>query len=694
MPPFFMAKPSEPKAVGTTQEQKLFTDVNGHYVLSKQDLEQRVFRRNGFDDADKMFASHIDEANWPYRSLMFDPIPYTTILEKSARLIGSKPKGRLVPREGGDELGAYINNQLLSYQWDDNARLGESMISKWVMMDQNARKYGSAFGIVKWRTEKRVISDGSKKKKVTFYDGPDFQVINSRDVLANPSYSFVNKWFQYREYTTIEELESVNDSAIGGPIYKNLDLLRQALRDDLKAKGDNRASDYNIKNKSIRGLQDYLGRDEVFPVVELVNELRGDRWIKFSPKHGIIVRDTPNPYHHGEIPIIHLKYYPLQDDLYGVSELEPVSKEIRAINAHLSAYSDTIALALRPPVHVNPINVRMHTIEWNPEAKWLMNMPNVDVQQMKINTSMTTNFTSIYSVLKGSLMNALGEYSQGTSSVNPIQDQGRVTATEIKDSSYTRNVRDNMNQVFLAEALKKQIMYWHSMNQQFMFKGSVEKQRIIRIVGREASEYFMNNGLADVRPTHQDAMAIAQGQQPMSGIMPGPRYAVAAGTDNEGNPVELPKYMPDENGTGGNLIIEEGDLIGDYDYIPDIESMGAPSDAEVQNKLAAIIGVVSNPVIQQELQLEGKKAKVSELLIKMFESTKVIKDAETYFEDVNQATQPGMPGGLPQGGGVQNGQGQIIQGGGAGPAGGIPPQGVMPAGGMAGGAPTIPGLTG
>ena len=682
---FFMIKPSPLKIVGTSQEQDLFSDCNGHTKIAKEDLDQRIYRKNGFDDADKMFASYIDESSWPYRSLMFDPVPYTTILEKSARLVGSKPKGRLVPREGGDELGAFINNELLSFQWDDNTRLGESMVAKWIMMDQNARKYGSSFGLVKWHTEKRVtIDDSGKKKKVKFYDGPDFTVCNSRDVLANPSYSFINKWFQYREYTTMDELEAVNDSAIGDPIYKNLDLLKEALRDDIKVKGDNRSSTTQIKNKSIRGLTDYLGRDEVFPVIELITEYRPDRWITFAPKHGVIVRDIPNPYKHGEMPVIHLKYYPLQDDLYGVGELEPVAKEIKAINAHLSAYSDTIALALRPPIHVNPINVRMHTIEWNPEAKWLMNTPNVDVQQMRIDTSMTTNFQSIYYVLKGSLMTALGEQSQGISNVNPTQDKGRVTATEIQSGAQTRNVRDNMNQIFLAEALKKQIMYWHSMNQQFMFKGQVEKQRIVRIVGRDANEYFMQQGLADVRPTHQDALDIASGKIAPNSYVPGPRFAIGGGTNADGTPAELPKYMPDENGTGGNLIVEPGDLLGDYDYIPDIESMGAPSDIEVQQKLMAILGTLSNPVIMQMLAQEGKKPKVSELLVKMFESTKVIHDASNYFEDA------APPQSVVQGGGV-NVQNQVNGAGTPGPAGGVPTQGAVPAGGVGGSPPAIPG---
>ena len=631
--------------VGTEEENKLFTEINRHFRDARDDLDVRTTRKNGFDDMDKMFASHLDESNWPYRSLMFDPIPYTVLLEKNGRLVGNKPKGRMVPREGGDSLGAMINNELLSFQWDDNGRLGETMLSKWAMMDMNARKYGSAFGICRWRKEKKVTKDGDKKSSETFYDGPDFIVCNPRDVLANPSYSFVNKWFQYREYVTIDELKRTNETSTSKDVYKNLDKLEASLKEEENSKGDRRDNNYTIRNKEMRGLTDYLGTDQTYPAFEVITEYRPDRWVKFAPRHGVIIQDIPNPYKHGEIPVVHLKYYPLADDLYGVSELEPTTKEIKAINAHLSAYSDTISLALRPPIHANPTNVRMHTIEWNPEAKWLMNTPNVDVQQMRIDTSMTTNFQSIYYVLKGSLMNALGEQSQGVSNVNPTQDQGRVTATEIKDAGYTRNVRDNMNQNYLSEALKKQILFWHSMNQQFMFKGSTEKQRIIRIVGREAAEYFNQAGLSDIRPTEEDAEKVMMGQMTPEDIVPGPRFAVGVGDDADGMPIEAPKYIPDENGVGGSLIVEESDLAGTYDFIPDIESMGAPTDEQVEQKMQAILGMLINPAITQGLAAEGKKAKYSDLLIKMLEASKVIKDADQYFEDLppQQPTMPGQP---------------------------------------------------
>lgn len=665
-----MAKGTAVEPKGTPEEVKTFTDCHRHYTMAKNDLEQRTFRKNGFDDADKMFASYIDEGSWPYSSTIFVPTPYTTIIEKSARLIGAKPKGRMVPREGGDALGAYINNELLSYQWDDNARLGESMISKWILMDQGVRKYGSKFGVCEWRYECKVV-DG---KKVVVYDGPDFKVIDSRDALPNPSYSTIKKWFQYREYVTLDELTRVNDAARTKPIYKNLDILRQALREDGKGKGDSRATNTVSKNKQMRGLTDYLGQDELYKPIEIIKERRPDRWIDIAVKHGVVIRDIPNPYKHGEINVIHLKYYPLEDDLYGVSELEPVAKIIRARNAHHSAYSDRLALKLRPPVHVNPTNVRMYTLVWDPEAKWLMDNPNQDVQLMEMNNGDDASFAQIDNVLRGEELNALGESSQGVSQVNPSSDNGRVTATEIKDTAFTRNVRDNMNQIFLSEALKKQIMFWHSMNQQFMFQGATEKAKIIRIVGRDAVEFFNRSGLSDIRPTEQDslerAQMIASGQEPIE-VQAGPRFPVDLG-DEQG---EVAKFQPDEYGEGGNLIIEPGDLSGNYDYIPDIETMQAPSNDQIEQKLQAVLATVSNPVILQMLASEGKRPKVSQLLVKAFEATNVIKDADQYFEDIPQ------PSPLD----VQN---QALAGGDTPPEAGVAGQGNLSNSGMVGGGQT------
>lgn len=661
--------------LGTKQEVDIFTEVNGHYVMAKEDLQQRIQRKNGFDDSDKMYSSYIDEKNWPFKSVIFDPRPYTVILEKSARLVGSKPKGRLVPREGGDTLGAYVNNELLSYEWDDNTRLGESMISKWIQMDQNTRKYGAAFGICKWRYECKVTKDSKGAKKKVFYDGPDFQVINPRDVLSNPSYTFINKWFQHREYTTISDLETINDSARKEPIYKNLDLLKTAVRESDKTSsgGTPRDANYVNQNKQMRGLSDYMGRDKVFKTIEIVTEYRSNRWITFAPKFGVVIRDIDNPYKHQEIPVFMLRYYPLGDDLYGMSELEPVAKIFRAINAFLSQFSDDTVNRLYPPLMVNPVNVRMHTLDYAPEAKWLMNSPGVDVMKLDMGPSTISAFNTIYQTLVGAALSALGESSQGVSQANPTQDAGRVTATEIKDTSFTRNVRDNMNQIFLSESLKKQIMFWHSMNQQFMFEED-EKAKVIRIVGRDAIRFFQTQGLDEIRPTEDDVMAVANGSMTQEDIPAGPRFAVNL------DGVDVPKFQPDTSGQGGNLLVEPNDMIGDYDYIPDIETMKAPSDADIESKMTMVLETVSNSAIVQGLASEGKRPKYEDILVKLFESTNVIKNAEDYFEELPQAPaipgqMPGQPNGQPQTGGIP-GAIPSPQGGSTNPNGGLP--GIIP----------------
>ncbi len=662
-----MKAQTDPSLVrGTPEEQNLFRDVHNHYTLSKQDLEIRMTRKNGFNDADKLFASYINENDWPYNSMIFDPKPYKTIIEKSARLIGNKPKGRLVPREGGDSLGAYINNELLSYQWDDTSRLGESQLSKWIMADQNTRKYGSCFILEKWRYETRII-DGKKK---LYYDGPESIVCNARDVLANPSYSFVNKWFQYREYLTLQEMKDVNDAARTGPKYKNLNVLEEALKDDGKSTGDRRDTQYTIENKAIRGLTDYLGSDKINKTLEVVTEYRPTRWITFAPRYGIILKDIPNPYKHGEIPVVHLKYYPLPDDLYGVSELEPVSKLIRGINSLYSNYIDTVSIDTNPPLMVNPVNVRMHTLEFTPQAKWLMNNPGQDVQRLQTNTATTNNFSAAYAIMVGSLNDALGEGSQGMSSVNPTQDQGRVTATEIKDTSFTRNVRDNMNQIYLSEALKKEIGFWHSMNQQFLFTATSSKQKVIRIVGKDAIDFFKTRGLGDIQPTEEEILGAVD--DPNALLPQGPRFPAMLPSGDV-----VPKFIEDDNGMGGDLVIEPGDLMGTYDYIPDIETMQAPSDSQVEQKLTAILGTITNPAVMQMLAAEGKKPKIMDILIKLYESTKVIKDAESYFEDMPQP----MMG--------QQDVNQINQGGLTPPEAGVPDQGNGVPTGMGGSVPTM-----
>src|SRR3990167_9642693 len=336
------------------KNEKLFNEVHRHYQDGFDETDKRRTGKGrigsiSFDEADELFRSWLDENNWPYDALLFDPRVFTFIFEKTARLLGNQLRGHLIPREGSDVLGAKINNEILNFQWDQ-ANHGGSMLAKWGMMDINTRKYGAALGLCKWRYEE------DKKGRIVF-DGPEMTVLNNRDCaheIAGNSMETLN-WFQVREYITYQELQRVNDSARKKPIYENLDKLRFTLEEESKRGGDNRDSNWISRNRMISGLTDSpYGQDTVFKHIEMVTEYRKDEWITFAPKHNVVLRKIENPYQNYEIPITLLKYYPIDDDLYGLSQIEPIKSLQKAINALLCQYVDEINQKLYSPIAVGP----------------------------------------------------------------------------------------------------------------------------------------------------------------------------------------------------------------------------------------------------------------------------------------------------------------------------------------------------
>ena len=619
---------NEVPASGTRQERLLFSEINRHYTMANEDL---VIRRREFNKRDITFRSYIDKANWPYRSLVVDNRSFTALIEKQARLLANKPAGRMLPRESGDELGARINNELLSFQWDDNERVDNmSMLQKWSLMDLNARKYGASFALSKWHYETFKSND---KKKV-FYDGPNFKPLNNRDCLPNPSYSSIKNWFQVRDYNTLQEMENVNDASRSKPIYKNLDLLKRALsQESNEGTGDQRSSNYVNYDKSLKGIPDYLGRDPAFKTLEVVTEYRRDRWITFAPRHGVILRDIPNPYNHGQIPIVMLRYYVVDGDLYGLSELEPVEKLQNAINALICQYLDAINMALYSPLKVRSTGgaVQMHTLEFGPGKKWLMSDPASDVMPHVSSIAGIREFGETYRFLVSAMQETLGESSEGVSNLAP--GMGNKTATEIRDSAGSRTVRDKMSQNLLGDAIKKQMMFWYKMNQQFLFANPQERTKILRIVGPEALEYFQKMGLDKMHVPNEVQDAIAQTDT--SGVnmnmrdFEKPLFPVKKGKGM------VPKMTMEPGSRMGTLLVEPEDLSGDYDYIPDVKSMEIPDTAQALQYRTQFLQTVTSPAVQSELSKSGHKINLKKLLEDMLEDENM-KDAGQYFEKIEQ----------------------------------------------------------
>jgi hypothetical protein len=298
-------------------EQEIFRELFKHYQDWDNDNNIRLTRVNGWNDVTDAYWGELP-SDWPYDSRIVDPRLRTTVIDKDARLINSKLRGRLVPREGADVLSARFNNAILDFQWD-SANHGGSMESKLLISSQDARLYASKFGKVTWLVKKdkdgKVTFEGNEYEPLDIRDcGIDFGSNNSKDA----------KWFQHREWIVIENLEEFNKTASPEAKFKNLDKLRGMIAENpisASAGGDKRSNRYASRVKHLKGLQDRVGLDVAFPVIEMCTEYREDRWVSFTPSHGLILRNIKNPYDHGKIPIVQLKYYSLQDDPIGESEV-------------------------------------------------------------------------------------------------------------------------------------------------------------------------------------------------------------------------------------------------------------------------------------------------------------------------------------------------------------------------------------
>lgn len=626
----------------------ILNEVQAHYLDWTEDRDIRMTRENGWDDTLDAFFGRLPE-NWPYLSQVVDPRLRTTIIEKKARLTNSKLRGRLVPREGADIISARINNALLDYQWD-NAQDGGSMNYKWGIMDQDTRLFASCFGLVTWKYCEYTNDDG--EVKVSF-NGNEFKPLDARNVGLTHGDNVRNaKWVQVSDWVTFDELEEENQLP-GEPKYPGLAELKAALAENSQ---DRRDSNYVSRIKSLKGLDDRLGQDEAFPVIEVVTEYRPDRWITFSPKHNVLLRDIPNPYKHGKIPIVQLKYFPLSDDPWGESEVESVLPLWRAIQATINGFLDTMNIHMQPPLKILEGLARMETIQYGPGAQWIINQENA-VTEYSGSGEPLRYFQTTYSSLVAAFNTAMGDSSQGIGGVDPFNPD--KTATEVKKLEKQQNVRDQDNQNALSDALKDMMSMWISNNQQFLFANPEMQEYILKIIGEKDFAFFKQAGMADMVLDHESTQTIAdtilaqngdvndlQMQELMNAAYT-PAYPVVE-NPGEKDPEKLkikPKMRLDSTGTEAQISMVPEDLNGTFDYIPDVKSMSSGADAEYQEaRKQATDLLFNNQNVIQLLAQEGKKPNAAEILTEIFEASGT-RDASRFFTDI-------------QAGGVQQGSTQ------------------------------------
>ncbi len=646
------------------------------YQESDALLTQRITNKQfGFDTFDKIYQTYIDPNKWPYDVKLATPRGFTAIFNKTTRIIGGRFTGRIEPVEQDDEAGAKIASEHFRYSVERFNQFSDQPIEvKSAIWDTNTRLYGAGFMRTYWKTEYKKV--GGKQVKV--YDNWWVDVLNNRDVLLQPGRETMSnsEYVIVRRYMSLEELENIQEDGAG------FDKLAMA---ELKQAKTGTGKDANY----VPVVKQYKGHDWTDGRFEVCNTYYKNRFVTWCPKMGtsgrtkgqmqaLVLREIANPYRHQTIPVVPLVYIPSEEDIYGMSELQPVTALLKILSALQSQYIELVNKNLYPPTLVSATETRIDTFKYRPKAFWLVNNPQmVQVLDTKAGNS-RAEFSQVYQMIVTEFLDAMGETGTGVSQVDLLGSD--KTATEIKDRAYLRGSRDNFNKMMLNASLKKLMYQLFEMLRDQKFVG---KDTIVRIVGKDALKYFDQQGysgwgindqgyemvyavaqqlnetkeLSDAANDNRQDMfelayqalsqegALDEFAEPLSPVMTGKGVIEKLATDESAN-------------TGYLHVNPETDYLGEFNFIPDVEALVTPSPEREYQARASWYEQAKETEQTGALQQEGYRLKHKDILTKMAELIR-IKDAEQYFEKMEVQDEI-----VPAGGGGEAGLpgGQVVPG--------------------------------
>lgn len=679
-------KPSPVKVTTKLSDDEAAT-LRREYDEGNSLLQQRIENKEfGFDTYEKMYNSYIDRSKWPYNAVFPTPRAFTSLFNKGARMIGGRFTGQVDGVEPNDELGARVATEHFKWsverfnQWSDTPI--EQKIFQW---DQNTRTYGAGFLRVFWKLETKTYRDeDGKKHERTVYDNWDIEVVSNRDLITQPGRETLGKsdWVIHRRYLSLDQLKRISED---GADFDQGALKQLEKFKSEKPSGNDKESNYVPYMLNAKGLDSTS--DNRF---EVCTTYYKDRWITWVPGQGsdkeakvLVLRVIDNPYRHQDFPFVPLVYIPFQDDVYGQSELQAIKPMIKILSAFNSQIIELINRELYPPTLVNTGLSQIETFSYRSKAFWQVQDVNNAVKTFEGSQTALNKFVTIYKMMITEISEALGETGSSISQVD--QMGGNKTATEIDDKAFIRNARDNLNKIMLRAGMKRLMYLIFEMLRDPKF---TDKGTVIKVVGRDALEYFDKQGISDWGLTdegYQYVMDYAEGWE-MAGEPEEwealEKTAEAQGIDiftavylyldgtGDLDPYKEPlagqmtpegQYKPrynvssNEDNVGYLKLDPENDYLGEYNFIPDVEALGMPdNEREVNTKLRWYNLAAEH---EQQLQQEGYTLKHKEVLTTIGELSDM-KEVDRYFEamDVEGGDPNGqMAGQSPVMGAVQQG---------------------------------------
>lgn len=478
-------------------------------------IENQRPKFDKFNDFDYIFNSRLKKSDPNVPSKVFNPILWSFIETIISRMLAKTPKIAYKPREDGDDEQAELLSELFDYWFNKAGAFA-------VLTDflKQALIYGTAILKVDWYTSpKRIVKSYASdpmtgeaiidpmtgqfvvnEEVVVDYDDPRVQNVNIYDFFFDPNATSMEdaQWVIHQYYTTLDELEAINEGA-PEPIYNTKALKQLRDQDDAFTQSDQES--YETERRAATGYtnnQHSRGKGQI-----KIWEMWEDNKLCVVANETVVLRESENPYWHGMKPFI--RYIDSSNTLefYGKGEIEPVEKLVHALNTLMNQRIVNISQILNPVWKARPM-VDDTELQFIPNTVIHVNDMN-DVDIMKQQDVTASSFQEQATIIE-QIQRTLGvtDYVQG------VQTPGQTKA-EVEIKTAQANARFGTKLMFFEQtALKKLGEMVYSLYQQF-----VTSEKVIRVAGTKGENFVRLTpadlvGRFDVEPESGSTLEVDQ----------------------------------------------------------------------------------------------------------------------------------------------------------------------------------------
>ena len=325
------------------------------------------------------------------------------------------------------------------------------------------------------------ITFTKKTKNDVEYDDPKVEIVDPFDIYVDPDATSLDDaaYLIHRKTMMLEELKQ-------NPNYSNVEMINVENKKGVKT--SNRAHDWLEEETRFQGNQP--PQDSHKDLVEILEYWEQDRLIVVANR-SVVLRDTPNPYNHKQLPFVELDDYRDPHKYYGQSELsvmDPLQREINAIRNQRRDYDN---LALNPVIRMIPGVLRNpNSAVMSPGNVWMVSdLNSMDIFGLPQLQGASTEIEE-RTAQDIKMTVAIDEIGIGLLPENPQ----RRSATEVGTAQTMAGKRFAIKIALLEEAVKKIGKLVFALNQQFL-----DKERMIQIVGERGATEWVQLSPEDIR---------------------------------------------------------------------------------------------------------------------------------------------------------------------------------------------------